>query len=103
MSDELNGTVMVDVAGEDVEVPRPPFRRFRNLLPLVVGLDGEDGKAEVDPAVLVDVGEEIGRVLFAEKADEYLDRLYTPDQFTAFLSSAMAALQLGEAGASTGT
>lgn len=104
MTDELDGKVTVTVAGEDVIVPRPPFRRFKNLLPMVVDLDVEgDEKKDLDPGVMIDVAEEIARVLFADDADEYLDRLYTPAEFIAFLTSAMAALQLGEAGASTGT
>lgn len=101
---ELTGMVAVEVAGESIEVPRPPFRRLKPLLPLVAGLDADDdGKAELDLSALVEVGEVLGQILFGENADTYLDRLYTPTQFTAFLSSAMAALQLGEAGASTGT
>lgn len=108
--DEVDGKVTVTVGGEDVIVPRPPFRRFRKLLPLIAGLTTADG-AEVDDNgnlsgslpldVIIDCGEEIGRVLFGDEADAHLDRIYTPQQWGDFVSSAVNALQLGEAGAST--
>lgn len=99
----MSDTVTVTVAGDEVEVQRPPFRRLKPLLPLVVGLDSDEGRVDLDPATMVEVGEVLAGVLFGDAADEHLDRLYTPAEFIEFLSSAMAALQLGEAGASTGS
>jgi hypothetical protein len=50
--------------------------------------------------IVIDMGEAIGLVLFGEDADEYLDRIMSADQWGDFVSSAIEALQLGEAVAS---
>lgn len=106
---ELSGTVTVKVAGDDVEAPRPAFRRLRPLLALdALGALGdleqnEDGTVSGNlplPAI-IDMGEAIAEVLFGENADTYLDRIFTADQWAEFLSSAIDALHLGEALAST--
>lgn len=103
-ADELTGTVVVKVAGDDIEVPRPPFRRLQPLLelPQMAALlnleatgDGEVG-GEVAIAALIPMGNALGEVLFGETADEYLDRIFKPSDFAEFIGSAIDALQLGE-------
>jgi hypothetical protein len=122
---ELDGKVTVKVAGDDVAVTRPPFRRLRPLLTLpglqaLADLPVDDegvvqGNVPLD--IVIDMGEAIGEVLWPgeiihvvsdpadarmpEKVcDQYLDRIYTADQWGDFVSSAIEALQLGEAVAS---
>lgn len=107
-ADELDGKVTVRVAGDDVVVERPPFRRLRPLLELE-GLSAlaalpvdEDGKVQGDVplGLVIDMGEAIGAVLFGDSADGELDRIYTGEHWGEFVSSAIDALQLGEAVAS---
>jgi hypothetical protein len=105
---ELDGKVTVKVAGDDVAVTRPPFRRLRPLLTLpglqaLADLPVDDegvvqGNVPLD--LVIDMGEAVGAVLFRDDADEHLDRIMTADQWGDFVSSAIDALQLGEAVAS---
>jgi hypothetical protein len=105
---ELDGKVTVKVAGDDVEVTRPPFRRLRPLLTLPglqalsdLPVDDEGNvQGNVSLDIVIDMGEAIGVVLFGEDADEYLDRIMSADQWGEFVSTSIDALQLGEAVAS---
>lgn len=130
-ADELDGKVTVKVAGDDVRVERPPFRRLRPLLTLPglqvladLPVDDEGNvQGNVPLDVVIDMGEAIGKVLWPDfevhrdpdvkvpgavqkvvevhsPSDEYLDRIYTANHWGEFVSSAIDALQLGEAVAS---
>jgi hypothetical protein len=111
---ELDGKVTVKVAGDDVAVTRPPFRRLRPLVPILIPLmaaaepvEGEEDDDEakvmrmvVEAQTAFDAGEAIAAVLWGDEADTYLDRIMTPEQWNEFCGSAIDALQLGEAVAS---
>lgn len=110
-SDELDGKVTVRVAGEDVVVERPPFRRLRPILAMpsiqaLMSLEVDDdgnAKGQVPLEAVVDMGEAFGAVLFGADWNAILDRIFTMADWGVFVGSAVDALQLGEAIASTGS
>ena len=112
-ADELDGLVKVRVAGDDIVVPRPPFRRLTPVLRME-GLDAlaeletdDQGnvKGRLDLGLIVVFGEAIAAVLWPDEAerDALLDQIMTGQQWGDFMSSAIDALNLGEAFASTGS